>query len=250
MSKRTCWVDECPVLSSKWGLCSNHAALWEQEHPRKKTAIHGSLEKKFEFYVERSTEECSTWGAQLTGCWHWGGTLSENGYGLISGPQREGSDTPSSTPIRAHRFSYETTHGPVPDGLEVDHRCRVRPCVNPAHLEAVTSQVNNLRGTSMAAVHAAKTRCPEGHEYDGSGSRGDRTCSRCIRSHSLGRNTGVGSGGYQATRTHCPERHPYEGENLIIEKRKRSDGSYGEVRKCRICVAAVRAARNARKRSS
>jgi hypothetical protein len=152
--------------------------------------------------------------------------------------------------VRAHRLSYEFIFGPIPEDHEVDHLCRLRPCVNPFHLEVVTHQENNLRGTSPAAMHAAKTACPQGHEYDGVSDSGARTCSKCIDMHSLSRATGVGKGGYQTTRTHCPEGHPYEGENLIIEKRKKRDGSYGEVRKCRTCVAAVRAVRNARKRAT
>lgn len=91
-------------------------------------------------------------------CWLWKGHLS-NGYGrfristngIFTGP---------------HRWSYEQTHGPIADGLTIDHLCRVRNCVNPEHLEAVPSRVNTLRGASVTASNARKTTCVNGHPLD------------------------------------------------------------------------------------
>ena len=62
----------------------------------------------------------------------------------------------------AHRVAYQHYIGPIPDGLELDHLCRVRGCVNPAHLEAVTHAENMARG-----AFAMRTHCPQGHEYAG-----------------------------------------------------------------------------------
>lgn len=83
----------------------------------------------------------------------------------------------------AHRFSYEFANGPVPDGLQLDHLCRNRLCVNPGHIEPVTQRVNMLRGISPAAENARKTHCMNGHPLIGtnlvlrkSGSRGCRHC--------------------------------------------------------------------------
>ena len=79
---------------------------------------------------------------------------------------------------RAYRAAWLIFRGPIPDGCEIDHRCRISLCVNPDHLEPVTHQVNVLRGDAPAAVNARKTRCPRGHPYDVvEGNR--RRCRRC-----------------------------------------------------------------------
>lgn len=90
-------------------------------------------------------------------CWEWLACIS-NGYGRfgVNGRVKQ-----------AHVFAYELTIGPVPEGLELDHLCRNRRCVRPDHLEPVTRRVNLLRGNTIAAVHSAKTHCPQGHPYSG-----------------------------------------------------------------------------------
>lgn len=92
--------------------------------------------------------------------------------------------------VYAHRYAWEQENGPVPDGLELDHRCRRRNCTNPGHLEAVTSRVNTLRSNSPAALNARKTRCNNGHDLTDAANvitsrRGDgrtfRECRACKR---------------------------------------------------------------------
>lgn len=105
------------------------------------------------------------------GCWLWRGGLFRTGYGCFYEVPRPGR--------LAHRYAYELLVGPVPEGLELDHLCRVRHCVNPAHLEPITHAENMARG-----IHATKTHCKHGHEFTEAntllrnGGKG-RTCRAC-----------------------------------------------------------------------
>jgi hypothetical protein len=68
------------------------------------------------------------------GCWIWRLRTEPEGYGRLTVDGKDG--------YLAHRFVYEQLVGPIPDGLHLDHLCRVRSCVNPEHLEPVTPQEN------------------------------------------------------------------------------------------------------------
>jgi len=112
------------------------------------------------------------------GCWLWTGSDSGNGYGRVTHPQTKRT-------VAAHRLVYEAMRGPIPDGLQLDHLCRVRACVNPAHLEPVTQRVNLLRGETIVAACATATHCPSGHPYSGDNlailPNGERRCRECHR---------------------------------------------------------------------
>lgn len=116
------------------------------------------------------------WNGDEDECWEWQGGKNDSSYGLLRVDGRE---------AYAHRVSYELFVGPIPDGLEIDHLCRRPNCVNPAHLEAVSHRENILRGTSPAAVSAAKTHCSKGHPLSGPNvympQRGGRQCRTCTR---------------------------------------------------------------------
>lgn len=121
------------------------------------TGVVSPAVDRFNRFIERSEA-----------CWLWSGALMTGGYGgfWLDGAMR-----------LAHRLSYEWSVGPIPPGLEIDHLCRVRHCVNPAHLEAVTPAVNVRREPRNQVTH-----CPYGHPYDetntfiSDGCRGCRTC--------------------------------------------------------------------------
>lgn len=85
------------------------------------------------------------------GCWRWQLKIAKTGYGVAAGPRRAGQ--PKT--VLAHRLSYETFVGNIPDGLQIDHLCRVRDCVNPLHLEPVTGD-ENLRRARLAKVNSGQ----------------------------------------------------------------------------------------------
>ncbi len=90
------------------------------------------------------------------GCWLWRGQIDRHGYGQIS---------VGNLTKQAHRVSFEAFRGPIPDGLDIDHKCRVRHCVNPKHMEPVPRRVNILRGQGICGNNARKTHCKHGHEF-------------------------------------------------------------------------------------
>lgn len=112
-------------------------------------------------------------------CWLWTAGKHSRGYGQF---YLDGKD------VRAHRAAYEHYIGPIPDGLEIDHLCRVRECCNPAHLEAVTHAENVRRGDG-GKHQLAKTHCPKGHPYKGDNlyrdSHARRRCLVCKRATGL-----------------------------------------------------------------
>lgn len=113
-----------------------------------------------------------------SGCWLWSGATTKAGYGVLNLSRKV---------HLAHRMSYELFIGPIPEGLQLDHLCRIRCCVNPKHLEPVTNQENARRGLGgkwFGKIQSAKTHCPFGHEYSQENTmlqKGHRLCRTCRR---------------------------------------------------------------------
>jgi len=137
-----------------------------------------SLQERFEEKVFREPN---------SGCWIWEGATMRNGYGVFY------TNFQTEDCVRlslAHRVSYQIYRGSIPLGLDIDHLCRCRWCVNPRHLEPVTRQVNIRRGVSLAAGNARKTHCKRGHELVGQNlmmQGNTRQCRKCKCARNLSR---------------------------------------------------------------
>jgi hypothetical protein len=104
-------------------------------------------------------------------CWLWTAS-TQRGYGAFA--------VRAGKLIRAHRFSYELLVGPIPEGLVIDHLCRVRACVNPAHMEVVTMGENTARSNRAKT----QTHCKRGHAFSPENTYnrpdGARVCRVCL----------------------------------------------------------------------
>lgn len=155
---------EREVLARGW--CSTHYWRWYRHGdpgaaPRKRT---------FEEYLASSVE--------VADCWLWTRGIKSHGYGNAAFGGRFWN---------AHRLVWEQLVGPIPDGVQLDHLCRVRHCVNPDHLEPVTPATNSQRGST-----ARKRWCKRGHDLWDSHNlyitrEGRRRCRACAAYHERNR---------------------------------------------------------------
>ena len=160
-----CGVQECSRRKHAHGYCAMHAArLRRNGDPTR---------------ITRTTTLDSFWRRvhKTEKCWNWQGFVLDSGYGQIATRKKP---TASGTRL-AHRVAYELVVGPIPEGLDLDHLCRNRICVNPSHLEPVTDKENVRRG-----LHGVlRTHCKYNHEltpentrHDRDGGRRCRTCAK------------------------------------------------------------------------
>jgi hypothetical protein len=161
-----CAIEPCPRTVKARGWCNTHYERWRRgKDPAEPTAYDLTESQRFWDKVD------------LAGpCWLWTATQVDGGYGWFDRSL-------------AHRWAWEHLVGPIPDGLILDHLCRVHHCVNPDHLEPVTTAVNLTRGYGISARNALKTRCKHGHEFTPENTyihpkRGTRDCRTCRSSAS------------------------------------------------------------------
>jgi hypothetical protein len=169
MTKRTCSIDRCPNTHYARGWCTKHYKRWAKTGdpltPARKYRGGPNLPG-----IEPAERLWSKIEKSPDGCWDWRGGKDPGGYGTMTNRKKQ---------HKAHRFVYELIVGPIPDGLQLDHLCRNRGCVNPAHLDPVTCLENIRRGEG----HGSETHCPQGHHYEGANLRvykGRRYCRTCV----------------------------------------------------------------------
>jgi hypothetical protein len=159
----------------------------------------------------------------ISGCWLWTSMLKPDGYGYW---RRRDENRGRS----AHAVIWEEQNGPIPTGMELDHRCRRRGCVNPGHLEPVTHAENCRRAAE------ARTHCQRGHAFSAANTivdtSGGRRCRQCIKQRraEYWQRKKLGLVRPPST-THCRRGHAFSEANTIVEK--------SGARKCRTCYRAA-----------
>ncbi len=171
--RATCSVDSCERVVKARGWCNKHYQRW-MSYGRLQTIGEMDVADRWASKVDKDGPIPDA-RPELGACWQWMGSLACEGYGRIRADGRD---------IFVHRWSFEHFVGPIPEGMQVDHLCRNRGCVNPHHLEIVDLVENVMRGESPQAVNARKTHCIRGHEFTPENTYVDakgRSCRACRR---------------------------------------------------------------------
>lgn len=174
---KMCAVDDCGARSRALGYCTKHyqrVKKYGDPNIARDPATSGGQDDTLSLWGLRTRFVEKIAFEPMSGCWFWLGVTDACGYGCIRVDGRFWG---------THRYAYETIIGPVPDGLEIDHLCQVRNCVNPAHMEPVTQEENKRR------AGLRRTMCASGNHPRFPGSRyGKGTnagrCKECVRAAS------------------------------------------------------------------
>jgi hypothetical protein len=177
MKDRTCSIDGCsnPKLARR--MCSGHYQSWRKHGGVTQNRRKWTTDQRFDSHTIRTTN----------GCLIWTGARNTMGYSIFQLSVKR--------TVYAHIHAWERVHGPVPDGLTVDHHCHTidptcmggatcphRACVEPTHLRVISRGANTLAGNTITGNNARKTHCLRGHSFDPSNtywSKGHRSCRAC-----------------------------------------------------------------------
>lgn len=162
-----CRLPDCGRPVDARGLCHTHYERWRRT---------GTTADPVKELSDPAVRFAAKVRVETGGCHIWTGSQDDRGYGLFRVNRRR--------VVRAHIFAYEQAHGPVPDGLELDHfACDRTSCVNPNHVRPATTRENTLRSQNACALNARKTHCIKGHEFTpentARNARGHRRCRAC-----------------------------------------------------------------------
>jgi hypothetical protein len=191
-----CSIPDCDSRNKRhyaFGWCQMHYKRWQKHgDPLIKLTTRRRAKRP---PAERFWEKVNKHGPvpeyrpELGPCWLWSTPINAGGYGIFYVDGRT---------VLAHRWACQYFAGPIPDGLDPDHLCRVRACVKfmadehgPAHLDLVTPLVNFLRGESPAALAVRTNHCQRGHPFDEANTYwtpgGKRRCRTCVQLRQLSR---------------------------------------------------------------